>query len=348
MIERAHGDLLKADVEALVNTVNTVGVMGKGIAAQFKRAYPEMFKAYARACDAHEVRIGEMHVWSTGLLTGPRYIINFPTKRHWRGGSKVKYIDAGLESLLDVIRRLELSSIALPPLGAGNGGLPWSLVRPRIVDALEAVPDLHVLLYEPAGAPAATDMVRPTRKPGLTQGRAALIALLDRYQRTALEASLVEVQKLMYFLQEAGQPLQLRYEANRYGPYADSLRHVLTEMEGTYTEGFGDGSARVMEAEPITLLPGAASAAEAFLADDTTTASRVDRVIDLFEGFETMYGAELLATVHWAAHHPRTDDLAVITDRVQQWSWRKKDIFTTRHIAIGWERLRERGWLRAT
>src|SRR6516162_7903389 len=119
MVERVSGNLLDADVQALVNTVNTVGVMGKGIALQFKKAYPENYRAYKKACDAGQVQPGQMLTYDLGGLQNPRYIINFPTKRHWRGGSKIEDIESGLVALIKEVERLKIESIALPPLGCG-------------------------------------------------------------------------------------------------------------------------------------------------------------------------------------------------------------------------------------
>ncbi len=129
MIRDAHGDLLSAEADALVNTVNTVGVMGKGIALQFKKAWPAMFRDYQAASKRGEIIPGRVHVWETGSLSGPRFIINFPTKRHWRAPSKLADIEAGLAHLADVIRARGITSIAIPPLGCGNGGLAWKDVE---------------------------------------------------------------------------------------------------------------------------------------------------------------------------------------------------------------------------
>ena len=181
MIEDGRGHLLQADVEALVNTVNTVGHMGKGIALQFKQAYPENFAVYAQAVRRGEVRPGSMLVVPTGFVTNPHYIINFPTKRHWRGRSRVEDIEAGLSALVAEIERLGLKSIAIPPLGCGNGGLEWADVKPRIVRALEKVPDVRVLLFEPRGAPAPAEMPIRTRRPQMTAGRALLVKLMEQY-----------------------------------------------------------------------------------------------------------------------------------------------------------------------
>jgi O-acetyl-ADP-ribose deacetylase (regulator of RNase III) len=152
MIHSTQGDILRDESEAIVNTVNCVGVMGRGIALQFRNAYPENYKAYEKACQRGEVQPGRMFVHETGELTGPRYIINFPTKRHWRGKSRMEDIDSGLEALVELLRKKKIQSIALPPLGSGLGGLDWSEVRPRIVTALGDLNDLKVTIYEPAGA----------------------------------------------------------------------------------------------------------------------------------------------------------------------------------------------------
>lgn len=346
MIEVVQGNLLEARTEALVNTVNTVGVMGKGVALQFKRAFPENFKAYERACKANEVKLGRMHVFETDRLT-PRLIINFPTKRHWRSRSKLADIEAGLEDLVRVIQYQEIRSIAVPPLGCGNGGLDWQDVRQRIESALQRLDDVHVLVFEPRGAPDASRMPVGSEPPRMTPGRAALIGLLARFTSQGAEATLLAIQKLMYFLQAAGEDLRLQYVPAHYGPYAENLNHVLQAVEGHYLVGYGDRSARVDEAQPLELLPGAEAKAESFLEDHAETLERFQRVTDLIEGFESPYGLELLATVHLvvardpgAARSPAT-----VVERVQSWSRRKEHLFSVRHIRIAWNRLRDQGWL---
>ena len=153
MIELTKGNLLEAPAEALVNTVNTAGIMGKGIALQFKQAYPQMFRAYKRDCKAGEVKLGMVQVFDLGgLVGGPRWIINFPTKGHWRAGSRMADIETGLQDLVATIKRLHIRSIAVPPLGCGNGGLDWNEVRPRIESAFAALPEVRVL-GSPGGAP---------------------------------------------------------------------------------------------------------------------------------------------------------------------------------------------------
>lgn len=349
MITETKGNLLTAPVEALVNTVNTEGVMGKGIALQFKHAFPEMFKAYTAAAKRGEVRLGQMHVWPTQALDGPQYIINFPTKGHWRSKSRIGDIDSGLVDLVKVIRERGITSIAVPPLGCGNGGLDWAEVEPRIRAAFDALPDVDVRVYAPAGAPKATAMPVNTAKPKMTPGRAALIGIIARYMRQALDApSLIETQKLMYFLQIVGEPLRLDFKANRYGPYADNLRHVLAQIEGHYLIGYGDGTARALDVVPLEPVAGALPVAEQELDAHPETRSRMEQVLDLAAGFETAYGMELLATVHWIAMHDAAGQPdATITAKVAEWSPRKARMFTPEHVGTALATLREHGLLSA-
>jgi O-acetyl-ADP-ribose deacetylase (regulator of RNase III) len=351
MISTENGNLLDSQAEALVNTVNTVGVMGKGIALQFKRAYPAMFKDYAAAAKSGTLAIGRMHVWHTGQLDGPKWIINFPTKRHWRSDSKLSDIEAGLDDLVEVIRREHIQSIAIPPLGCGHGGLDWADVEPMIRAKLDALKGVDVRIYTPSGTPAAADMRNAGPKPRMTPGRAALIEIVRRYSAVAVEgASPIAVQKLMYFLQAAGEPLGLKYQRNHYGPYADNLRAVLREIEGHYLEGFGDGSQRVEVSEPFRLLPGAHEAALEQLNEQPETLDRIDRVLELATGFESATSLELLATVHWIAADSRaagaSDD--AIADEVRRWSDRKARLFTTGQVHKALDVLRDGGWIGAS
>jgi O-acetyl-ADP-ribose deacetylase (regulator of RNase III) len=347
MIELTHGDILKDDSDAIVNTVNCVGIMGRGIALQFKNAWPENFKAYKVACDREEVQPGRMFIYDTEQLAAPRYIVNFPTKRHWKGKSRMQDIDAGLEALVRDVARLGIRSIAIPPLGSGLGGLEWDEVRPRIEAAMQALPDVRVRLYEPKGAPQADKMQHSREVPRMTAGRAALVELMNRYVQGLLDPaiSLLEVHKLMYFMQEAGEPLRLSYVKAPYGPYAENLRHVLQKIEGHMVAGYADGGDD--PTKPLTVVPGAIEEAGAFLGEHGDTRARFDRVGDLVEGFETPFGLELLATVHWVASH--TVAGAVVEDVVREthaWNDRKKQ-FTPRQIGIALNVLDAKGWLPA-
>ncbi len=187
MIKLVQGDILKGEADALVNTVNCVGVMGRGIALQFRKAFPENFKAYKIACDKNEVQPGKVLVFDTLKITKPRYIINLPTKRHWKAKSRMEDIEIGLKALLDEVRTRSIQSIAVPPLGCGLGGLEWSNVRRKIEEAFKNLPNVQVLLYEPKGTPTIEDMIKEKNAPKMTVGRASLISLMRKYLAAAME-----------------------------------------------------------------------------------------------------------------------------------------------------------------
>ena len=347
MIRFKTGDMLAEDAEALVNTVNCVGVMGRGIALQFKKAFPENFRAYSEACKRNEVRPGRMFVYETGRLTNPRYIINFPTKRHWRGNSRMEDVEAGLRDLVDVIRKRNIRSIAIPPLASGLGGLVWDEVRPRIEESLRSLDDLgdrHIVIFEPYGAPEAAHMVRKRKAPKMTPARAVLVGLMRRYLNGLLDpfVTLLEVHKLMYFMQLAGEPLKLRYKKDIYGPYAENLRHLLHEVEGYFISGYADGGDA--PDKPLELVPGAVEDAAAFLDSSADTRERFDRVADLIEGFESAFGLELLATVHWVLEHETAGSKDGVIARTYAWNKRKK-CFSQRQIALAADVLIEKGWI---
>ena len=340
MIELKQGNLFHANVDALVNTVNTVGVMGKGIALQFKRTYPDNFKGYARACKAGEVVIGKMFTFDRGELTTPRFIINFPTKQHWRSPSRLEYIESGLLDLTHEVERLGVTSVAMPALGCSNGGLTWMEVKPRIIDAFNDMPDVRVLLYEPHESSAPVRLSKPKQKPKLTVPRALMIALIDLYNTPGYELGRLEAQKLAYFMQSAGQDLRLNFVKHDYGPYADTLNHVLQALEGYYITGYGDRSSK----SEITVLPGIAEEAYAQLAADEAVQQRLEKIGELIEGFETPYGMELLASVHWliTQEHAHSYDDAV--KLLHGWNKRKAHVFKDEHVAIAWNHLDQLGW----
>ncbi len=344
MIHFKTGDILAEDVEALVNTVNCVGVMGRGIALQFKKRFPDNFRAYSQACRREEVQPGRMFVFETRCLANPRYVINFPTKRHWRANSRLDDIDAGLVDLSRQIRERGIRSVAIPPLGSGLGGLDWPTVRLRIEEALGGVEDVQVVVFEPGAVPAADRRVRNPRVPKMTAGRAALVGLVDRYRKGLLDpfVTLLEVHKLMYFMQVAGEPLRLRFAKGPFGPYADNLRHVLHKVEGHFLSGYADGGDA--PDKPLELVPGAVERAAAVLERFPETRTRFDRVAELVEGFESPFGLELLSTVHWILDRdgsPGAEDLVAQTYR---WNERKKQ-FSPRQIALAAEVLRSKGWV---
>lgn len=344
MIEMIRGDILRADVEAIVNTVNCVGVMGRGIALQFKKAWPDNFKAYADACRRQEVKPGQMFIFDTGQLATPRWIINFPTKRHWRAASRMEDIESGLVALIGDIHRLGGRSIAIPPLDAGLGGLDWLIVREKIEAAMRPLSDVQVLLYEPLGTPIGDSMAKSHTTPTMTAGRVVLIELMQRYLKGQLDpfVSLLEVHKLLYFMQGADEPLCLKYQKAHYGPYAQNLRHVLNAIEGHFISSYADGGDA--PEKTLSLISGAVEQAQAFLVQHPETRARFEKVSQLVEGFESAQGLELLATVHWINKYEQARTTQQVIHGVHSWNARKQQ-FTVRQIAIAEKVLNTQHWL---
>ena len=341
-IKEGTGNLLKADAEALVNTVNTVGVMGKGIALQFKKAYPANFKAYESAVRQDEIQLGRVFVYRTGKLDeNPKYIINFPTKNHWRSKSKLPDIAEGLEDLVREVERLGIKSIAIPPLGCGLGGLNWADVRPLIANAFSRLDDVTALVYAPTGTPVAADMPSETPKPALTRVRAAVLGVLLGYVgQVGRGATQIEIQKLAYLLERVGEPLDLRFGKGHYGPYSTRLDHVLNGLESHFIRGFGDRSHRVAEAEPIVIVPGAEDEIRR-AAESSGAAPNIETVLSLVDGFNSAYGTELLASVDWSIMQETggSSDIETVTNVLQQWNRRKGRLFTEPHVTSALERL---------
>ena len=343
MVRFKTGDILAEDVEVLVNAVNCVGIMGRGIALQFKRAFPENFSAYAEACKRGEVKPGSMFVFETCALTNPKYIVNFPTKRHWRGASRIEDIEAGLADLARLIRERNIREIAVPPLGSGLGGLEWTEVRQLIQDVLRDFEDLDAVIFEPSEEFAAVRNVRNREPPKMTEGRAALVGLMHRYLNGLLDpfVTLLEVHKLMYFLQVAGQPLRLKFTKGRYGPYAENLRHVLRSIDGHFISGYADGGDA--PDEPLELVPGAIENAETILERSLATRQRFEKVASLIEGFESPFGLELLSTVHWILENDGPSSRVELVDSIYRWHESKKQ-FSPRQIELAVDVLTEKRW----
>lgn len=345
MLDFRTGDILRTDAEALVNTVNCVGIMGRGVALQFKKAFPANFKAYEAACRRQDVQPGRMFVYETGYVGNPKFIINFPTKRHWRGKSRLEDIDAGLQALADVIKERNIRTVAMPPLGSGLGGLHWPDVRRQIEAFARTLPDVSFTVFEPRSEEPVAEVALGTgAPPKMTAGRAALIGLMRRYLSGLLDpfVTLLEVHKLMYFMQEAGEPLKLRYVKAPYGPYAENLSHVLRAIDGYFVAGYGDGGEA--PGKELSLVPGAVEEAESFLANNADVQARFARVAELVEGFETPFGLELLSTVHWVSHHESVDRPDDLARAVYAWADRKKQ-FTVRQIELASRVLAQKGWM---
>lgn len=350
MINFTTGNLLAAQAEALVNTVNTVGVMGKGIALMFKELFPDSYRAYARACEAGDVQVGRMNVFHRGGFLEPHYIINFPTKKHWRHPSKLEWIDEGLRDLRRVIEENQIKSIALPPLGSGNGKLDWSDVRPLIVRHLSDLEDVSVTVFEPTERYQNVSKRAGVEK--LTPARAIVAELIRRYWVLGIECTMLEVQKLAWFaerlLTRAGQRdvLDLRFAQNRYGPYAHRLTHLLNSLDGSYlhcAKRIADAS----KTDPIWVEDKKADKLSAYL--NSTAKSvlwAVDETESLIDGFQSPLGLELLSTIDWIVNVDKVEPtLPAVRAAVCQWpggqgsAERKDRLFSDRLIELALERL---------
>jgi len=304
MIRYTKGNLLEADAEALVNTVNTVGVMGKGIALMFKEAYPENFKLYADACEHNKVRVGHVFVTSRSDMLGPRWIVNFPTKKHWRHPTKMEWVVDGLKDLVRFIEENGVRSIAIPPLGSGNGGLDWTYVRGAIEEELGDLQDVDILVYEPSKK--YQNVAKKTGVQKLTPARALIAELVRQYWVLGIECTLLEIQKLAWFLERniellaPDNPLNLQFEANKFGPYAHRLTHLLNALDGSYLHC----DKRIADAGPTDVIwfeDAKKEYVQTYLHGEVAKryASALQSTSSLIDGFESPLGMELLATVDW-------------------------------------------------
>ena len=337
MIKIVQGDLFTAEVDAYVNTVNTVGIMGKGIALQFKRNFTENFTAYSKACKAGSVEVGEMFIFDRGLVSQPNFIINFPTKKHWRSKSKLEYIRDGLDDLVDQINRLSIRSIAMPALGCSNGGLDWSDVEPLIREALEPIETLEVLLYAPRSDREPIKISKTKKAPKLTIRAALLLKAFDMYGASGYELGRTVAQKLAYFIQVLGKDMGLTFVKHQFGPYSESLTHFVESFEGHYIEGFGDRT----QPSRMILLSGIIEAVDAVLEEDGSGEDKelIQAISVLIDGFETPYGMELLASLHWIATQEGASGSEIAREKLARWSSRKANKYPSHHIDVAWNHL---------
>ena len=351
MISLTQGNLLEADAEALVNTVNTKGIMGKGIALMFKERFPENFEAYSRACKRGEVRIGRMFVTKREELFGPQWIINFPTKTHWRVNTRLGWIEEGLKDLVQVIQHNQIHSVAIPPLGCGSGGLDWVAVRPLIVAALKQVDGVDATIYEPT-----TEYQNVTKRSGvekLTPARALVAEMVRRYCLLGIDCSILEVQKLAWFIERGVQciriknPLRLEFTANKYGPYSHRLNKLLDSLDGSYL----GCEKRLADAGPFDRIwfnDAKKAHVNAYLTSGggKSYAGVLEWAARTIDGFESPLGMELLATVDWLLEREGVEPtVAGIKKGLCNWAGgeeagrRKLRILNDRLIGIALEQL---------
>lgn len=356
MITFTQGNLLEARAEALVNTVNTVGVMGKGIALMFKDRFAENFRLYAAACKVRQVQTGKMFVTEVHELDGPRWIVNFPTKQHWRAPSQMDWVVAGLQDLRRFLIEQNVKSVAIPPLGAGNGGLNWADVRERIEMALGDL-DTEILVFEPT-----RHYQNATKRSGvdkLTPARALIAELVRRYWVLGMECSLLEIQKLAWFLERSIEisglkPLDLRFDANKYGPYADRLRHLLEGLDGSYLHC----DKRITDAGPLDVIwfdEARKDDLQTYLNIEAKAyRAALESTAGLIDGFESPFGMELLATVGWLLTQDGVaPNVPALREGLRHWrggdgaAERKARLFDDRALEIALERLTRYGTVAA-
>lgn len=335
------GSLFTESVDAIINTVNTVGVMGRGVALQFKEKYPENYRLYKAACQRGHVRTGQMFVTETGLVTNPRYIINFPTKEHWKGFSRLDYIEKGLDELVAVIQQLGIQSVAMPPLGSGNGGLQWSIVKPLILQKIASLPHVAFSIYEPSDEAYQVPRQRVGEVPKLTTLRALVLNAMLRYKELGYELTILEIQKLVYLLQRLGLPFGLQFERHKYGPYADNLRHVLNALDGYYLTGMKHNNARPFDTLQIN--PERIGSVRDYIeANGSPEEKQIQAILhELIDGFESPLGMELLATVDMILlQQPATQfDLQQVMQEITNWSNRKAELMKPDYVAVTLQRL---------
>lgn len=349
MITFTQGNLLEAPVEALVNTVNTVGVMGKGIALMFKERFAENFRLYAMACKANQVQTGKMLVTEVHELgDGPRWIVNFPTKQHWRAPSRMEWIIDGLQDLRRFLVDQQVKSVAIPPLGAGNGGLEWADVRVQIEEALGDL-DIDILVFEPTQK--YQNVAKRAGVEKLTPARALIAELVRRYWVLGMECSLLEIQKLAWFLERAieqfspgDNPLNLQFVAHKYGPYANRLSHLLNSLDGSYLHC----DKRISDAHPLEVIwfdDERKIYLQIYLKTEANTyLPALEHTAALIDGFESPYGMELLATVDWLLKKENVaPTVEAVREGLKRWpsgaAKRKSHLFDERSIGIALERL---------
>ncbi len=339
MIKYLTGNILESNAEALVNTVNTVGVMGKGIALQFKKAYHNNYKAYVEACKKNEITIGKVFVVKdSNLRSEEKFIINFPTKKDWRKPSEYSFIDSGLVDLVRVINEYQIKSIAIPPLGAGNGGLEWSKVR-KIIEQKLGNLDIEILVYEP------TLFIKEQLKKErvrLTDARALLLYVLYDLVKNGEYVSEFSSEKICYFLQRFGAKkyFNLNFSPNFYGPYSGKVRYVLYALNGSYLMGYSDMNKKPFE--PLFLVPDGYDIVKNHIESNPELCAIAKKTTNFLTGFYSDFALELLSSIDFIAINNNSFEKKLINEQLENWSNRKRSLFSNpRYIDISVKQLQQ-------
>lgn len=334
------GDMFETPADAIVNTVNCVGIMGKGVASEFKSRWIYNFKQYKKACDNKTIVTGKMFVVENenykpmlGETDDYQYLINFPTKKHWRSKSKTDYINDGLDDLVQKIQEYNIKSIVIPPLGCGNGQLDWMDIKPLIKQKLSALDNsVDVILYEPKYEVASPEH---TQSLEMTKLRAILFRTLQHLELPfGCVFTPLCLQKTIYFLEQMGYDYKANFSKNRYGPYSESITKAFECMEKKgYLNDFSEGQ--------VTVSFRAIAYADQFIKNNKITdevENTVEKISLLFDGYEGPFGLELLSTVHYCYTENPT---ANIVESVHAWSDRKQEMFTPPMIESALHRLKQ-------
>lgn len=341
MIKFVRGELFSSDAEVIVNTVNCVGVMGKGVALEVKKRYPDVFAEYKKACELKLIKPGIMQTVPTGNIFGTQYIINFPTKRHWKAKSIIEDIELGLFALEKEIKKHQFKSIAIPPLGCGNGGLDWSDVKPKIINALNGIEDIEILVYEP-NISSLEDIKLgiyddefnvhhhkyngQKEKPKLTEGRRDLLTLLSAYTKENYIVSVNEIHNIAYILQSSGHSLGLEFSTTKNGLFSESLNLVLLKLNNYYLEAFSSP-------DKSSLIKIKDEEIEISNVSNEASSDKIHLVLNSIKGYRSEAGLELFSIVLWEMYRMSdTDDYESLINNVLSWESKHSYVFKKAEI----------------
>ena len=338
MIHYEKGNILESSAEALVNTVNTQGIMGKGIALQFKKAFPHNFKVYKDACSIGGLAPGKLLiVKDQDLLGGSKWIINFPTKTSWRKPSEYEYIERGLDELVKRLPEISVSSLALPPLGSGNGGLDWNKVKGIIENKLSKI-TVDITVFEPN---ALIEETMKKERVKLTEARAMLLYMLYQLQKSGEFVSEFSSEKMCYFLQKFGgsRYLKLDFQPNFYGPYSGKVRHVINYLNGSYIMGFSAMDKKPFET--LQLIPDGEETVKQYLDEKPELKKITGATENFLDGFYSDFALELLSSIDYITQKEDSYDFDKVKTSLTNWSDRKRTLFSNdRFISIALDHLK--------
>ena len=325
MIIYKRGNILESEAEALINTVNTQGVMGKGIALQFKNTFPNNYKLYHDACKNGKFKIGDLLVFEdNGLIVGKKIIINFPTKTSWRKPSEYSYIEKGLDELIKVIEKNNIKSVAIPPLGSGNGGLDWNIVKNLIEDKLSLLP-ISIHIYEPSTKIQETLKAERVK---LTDARAMLLFMMYELVKNGEFVSEFSSEKICYFLQRFGaeKHFKLEYKPNFYGPYSGKVKYVINYLNGSYIMGYSSMDKKPFES--LELIPDGYEKVLQYINANPELSDIVYKTKEFLDGFYSDFALELLSTVDYISIEKESFEINIIKSELENWSKRKRTFFS--------------------